>query len=83
MGYEITLAYRRVTKAYNEAVEKHPYFPRDIIHMTAIMAEEAGEAIQAANNAVHEGESLEPVRQELAQTAAMCIRCLINLEDWA
>lgn len=41
MGYEITLAYRRVTAAYNEAVEKHKLFPRDVIHMTAIMVEEA------------------------------------------
>lgn len=72
----------KILNRYEEALAKHPdNWPNDVIHMTAIMAEEAGEAIQAANNAVHEGESLEPLRQELAQTAAMCIRCLINLED--
>lgn len=82
-GGEVTIAYRRLTAAYNDAIKKHQLFPHDIIHMTAIMAEEAGEAVRAANNAVHEGDSLEPLRRELAQTAAMCIRCLVNLEDRA
>lgn len=66
------------------ARKKHPDFPKDdVIHMTAIMAEEAGEAIQAANDVVYGDKSLEPLRRELAQTAAMCIRCLVNLEDRA
>lgn len=47
---------------------------------SGIMAEEAGEAVQAANDAVHGGASLEPLRKELEQTAAMCIRCLIHLD---
>lgn len=51
--------------------------------MTAIMMEEAGEAMQAANDVVHADASLEPLRLELVQTAAMCIRCLVNLEDRA
>lgn len=74
-----------IVDAYNEAITKHPdsTWPKDIIHMTAIMMEEAGEAMQAANDAVHAGASLEPLRLELAQTAAMCIRCLVNLEDRA
>ena len=82
-GGEVTIAYRRVTAAYNDAIKKHQLFPHDIIHMTAIMAEEAGEAVQAANDVVHDGASLEPLRRELAQTAAMCIRCLVHLEDRA
>lgn len=73
-----------ILKAHLEALEKHrDDWPDDVIYMTAIMAEEAGEAIQAANNAVHDGASLEPLRRELAQTAAMCIRCLVHLEDRA
>lgn len=73
-----------ILKAHLEALEKHrDDWPEDVVHMTAIMAEEAGEAVRAANNAVHEGDSLEPLRRELAQTAAMCIRCLVNLEDRA
>jgi len=74
----------RIIKAYNAAIEKHPdNWPRDVVHMTAIMMEEAGEAVQAANDVAHADASLEPLRLELAQTAAMCIRCLVNLEDRA
>ena len=71
--------------AYEQAIAKHPddTWPKDVIHQAAIMAEEAGEAIQAANDVVHQGASLEPLRKELAQTAATCLRCLVNLEDRA
>lgn len=84
-GYQTQFALNRILDAYNDAITKHPdaAWPKDIIHMTAIMMEEAGEAMQAANNVVHEDASLEPLRTELAQTAAMCLRCLINLEDRA
>lgn len=82
-GYPAQFALNRILNAYNEAVAKHPSdtWPTDVIHMTAIMAEESGEAVQAANDVVHSGASLEPLRKELAQTAAMCLRCLVNLED--
>ena len=74
-----------ILNAYEQAIDKHPdnTWPQDVIHMTAIMAEESGEAVQAANDVVHQGASLEPLRRELAQTAAMCLRCLVNLEDKA
>lgn len=72
----------RIFFELNSAVCRYPdeTWPKDVIHMTAIMAEESGEAVQAANDVVYQGKSLEPLRRELAQTAAMCIRCLINLE---
>ena len=79
----INEAFARVFAEFMDAVKKHEEFPDDIIHMTAIMMEEAGEAMQAANDVVHADASLEPLRTELAQTAAMCIRCLVNLEDRA
>ena len=47
--------------------------------MTAIMAEEAGEAIRAANNLCYHGGSIEDLQTELAQTGAMCLRCLATL----
>ena len=74
-----------ILDAYEQAVDKHPdeTWPKDVVHMTAIMAEEAGEAIQAANDVAHADGSLDQLRLELAQTAAMCIRCLVNLEDRA
>ena len=64
-----------------ERAEKlHPYWPEDIIHATAIMNEEAGEAIRAALNAVYQGGSIEDLRTEVVQTAATCIRILKNLQ---
>ena len=85
MTKQIMNAIHLIIGEYNSAVAYHPdsTWPQDVIHMVAIMAEEAGEAVQAANDVVYSDASLEPLRQELAQTAAMCIRCLVNLEDRA
>lgn len=60
----------------------HPNYPSDHLRRTAIMVEEAGEAIRAAlqvtrvGSPVHGYASLEDLRQELVQTAAMCVRQL-------
>ena len=62
------------------AEAKYPDWPTDLIHQVAIMQEESGEAIRAALNHVYHGEPIEDVRAELVQTAAMCLRCLKNLE---
>lgn len=70
----------QIKKELNRAKKKHPYFPTDIIHQVAIMSEEAGEAIRAALNHRYACDPLEEVRTELIQTAAMCIRCLENME---
>ena len=43
------------------------------------MAEEAGEAIRAANNLCYHGGSIEDLQTELAQTGAMCIRVMAQL----
>lgn len=64
-----------------EATKKHPDFPKNVVEMVSIMAEEAGEAIRAANNYQHEKGQLDEVKTELYQTAAMCIRCLIYLDN--
>lgn len=55
--------YSEIAEELDRAKKKHPDFPRSIVGMVSIMAEEAGEAI----------------RTELIQTAAMCIRCLENI----
>jgi len=61
------------------AEEKHPIFPDDVIHQVSIMAEEAGEALKAANSYVHEGAPIEKIRDELLHTGAMVYRCLFHL----
>lgn len=63
-----------------EAKAGHPHWPDDIIHAVSIMNEEAGESIRAALNYVYENETLDDVKKELVQTAAMCFRCLENIE---
>ncbi len=62
------------------ARELHHDFPSDIIHQVAILSEETGEAIQAANNYVHDGDSLDLLREEVIHTGAMALRVLQNLD---
>lgn len=61
------------------AESKHPSWPADVVHATAILNEEAGELTQAAIEYHHNNGSLEAVRREAAQVGAMAIRVLINL----
>lgn len=59
----------------------HPDWPLDPVHQVAILMEEAGEAMREANDMVHKGADVGPaLRNELIQTGAMAIRCLINME---
>jgi len=58
----------------------HPLWPDDPVHAVAVLAEEAGEAIRAANDMKWKGEDTVKLRRELIQTGAMAVRCLINLE---
>jgi NTP pyrophosphatase (non-canonical NTP hydrolase) len=67
-----------------ERAEKiHPVWPTDIIHAGAVVAEEAGELLQACNN--YESNPHKPnvhfinMEEEAIQTGAMAIRFLINL----
>ena len=61
------------------AEQKHPGFPGDPIHMAAIMAEEAGESLQAAIDLTYNNGDLAKLIREVAQTGAMAIRVLMNL----
>lgn len=64
------------------AEAKHPFWPSDIIHQAAIVAEESGELVRASLNHHYESfttESYQEIRKEAIQTAATCIRLLKNL----
>lgn len=63
------------------AMDLHPVWPTDLIRQVALVAEESGEAVRAANNHVYDGESLDHVKTELIHTGAMCIRMLVNLPE--
>ena len=72
---------KRIELELASAKTIHPFFPKDLIHAVSIMNEEAGESIQAALNVVYENGSINNVVNELIQTAAMCFRCLENMEN--
>lgn len=66
----------------DRAEKKHPVWPADPIHQVAILMEEAGEAVQAANDAVHHGADVGPaLRRELLQVGAMATRVLTSLNS--
>ena len=70
---------RLIARELKRAKAKHPTWPEDQVHAAAIVAEEAGEAVQAALNHTYGDGGLDELRLELAQTAAMTIRALTNL----
>ncbi|WP_269934811.1 hypothetical protein [Serratia liquefaciens] len=69
----------QIKEELTAAESKHPSWPADVVHATAILNEEAGELTQAAIEYHHNNGSLEAVRREAAQVGAMAIRVLINL----
>ena len=58
----------------------HPIWPTDTLRQVAIMAGEAGEALQASLHYAEGRGSLQAIKDELVQTGAMSLRALINLE---
>lgn len=73
--------FRDIMLELKRAKKLHPKFPDTLVKMTAIMAEEAGEAIKEANLIEDEGKgSLENYKAEVTQCAAMCFRILEALE---
>lgn len=58
------------------ARRKHPHFPNDVVYGAAIVAEEAGELIRAANDYRLLDAGSEAMLREAAQTAVTAIRFL-------
>jgi len=65
-----------------KAEERHPFWPTDKVHAAAIVTEEAGELLQAANSYEETADKdyLNDMRKEAIQTACVSIRFLLNLE---
>lgn len=73
--------YKEVENELQKAIKKHPKYPDDIFIQVAIMNEEAGEVTKAVLD-YHTGDgSIEDLRIELRQTAAMCVRMLNAIKE--
>lgn len=70
-----------IINEYNRAIKKFPLFPANIVQQLAVMNEEAGEAVKAANEHYWEGRPIRAVEMELIQTGAMVLRCLLHLHE--
>lgn len=75
------LKYEPIERELCRAQKKHPDFPADMFRQLAIMQEEAGEVTKAVLHYHYEGGSLEHIKEELVQTAAMCMRMLLAIND--
>ncbi|MBL7780666.1 MAG: hypothetical protein JNM22_05565 [Saprospiraceae bacterium] len=63
------------------AERKHPEWPQDLIHQSAIVSEEAGELTRACLQWQYEDGDLHQVSVEANHTGAMAVRLLKNLFD--
>ena len=72
-----------ILKELERAEEKHPGWPADFFEGHAIISEEVGELAQAIIDHKYKGQglySLNRIREEAIQVAAMGIRFLLNLK---
>ncbi len=74
--------YTLLTDELMRANKIHPLFSQYCVQAVSIMAEECGEAIQAANDlsATDNDANRVKLRKELIHTGAMVFRCLIELD---
>jgi selenophosphate synthetase-related protein len=73
-----------ICEEYIRAVDAWPNFPVEVVHAAAIVAEEAGELLQAANNVRWVDDSVdnrENLLEEATQTGAMAVRFLVNIGE--
>ncbi|MGM0587096.1 MAG: hypothetical protein ACQETE_01660 [Bacteroidota bacterium] len=77
----VLMALVAITNELSRAERKFPNWPADPVHQTAIIAEEAGEAVKAALQFTYELETYDPITTEAIQTGAMAVRYLDNLPE--
>lgn len=67
-------------KAVEEAETKHPEWPKDIIHQSAIVAEESGELVQACLQYIYENGHPVCIQKEAVHTLVTAFRLLKNFD---
>ena len=63
------------------AKKKHPDFVADLFQAVSILTEECGEVAQAVNDYRWNDDSIEHIKEEVAQVGAVAIRFLELLEE--
>lgn len=73
-----------IMTALHHAEVKHPRWTTDAVHAVAILAEETGELIQAANDFQHAPSPTNRIRMrgEALQVGAMVFRFLTHLDEY-
>lgn len=65
-----------------DAEKKHPCWPDDVVHASAILNEEAGELTQAAIDFHYSNGRTKRLEEEAIQCGAMALRFLLNLQTY-
>jgi len=71
-----------VIEEIHRAQEKFPWWPKDVVHAAAIVAEEAGELQKAALQFYYQNGGRGAIRKEALQTASMVYRLLFHIEQY-
>ncbi len=83
MGFPTSLVIGQIIEEYKKAKDKHPKWPVDPIHASAIVAEEAGELTRATLQHTYEKGSIEAAEKEAIQVAVTAIRFLEGLAKYS
>jgi Zn-finger protein len=72
-----------VAEEVERAAQMYPWWPVNIVEQAAIAAEESGEVVKSVNNYYwkHGDDSVEDIRKEAVQAAAMWVRFIVNLDE--
>lgn len=78
------MSIKHVLKEVEKAIEKFPTWPTDPLHALAVLGEEYGELNKAVLQYTYEPHktSLEEIKTEAIQTAAMALRFLTSLDTY-
>lgn len=76
--------FKEIETELGKAVTKFPTWPTDPIHAAGVVGEESGELVKSVLEYTYEPHktSLDEVRSEAIQTAAMAIRFLMSLDKY-
>jgi NTP pyrophosphatase (non-canonical NTP hydrolase) len=82
--YSLSDAIYNIVLELKKAKAKFPNWPTDPLHALAVLGEEYGELNKAVLQYSHEPHktSLEEIRSEAIQTAAMAMRFIMNLDQY-